>query len=76
MTIKFDHIHVTNELDNVILMRLYIQKHRWGQCLHKTKIVLINIIIAYKSIICLRLWHEQVKQWLLQNAHSLGREST
>ena len=65
MIIELYHICVTNEPGKVILMRLYLQKHRRRQYLHKNEIVLINII-AYKSILCLyiitflRLQHEQV----------------
>ena len=50
MTIQFDHIWVTDELDKGIMKRLYIQKYRIQEVLHKNKIALINII-AYKSIL-------------------------
>ena len=50
MTIQFDHIWVTGELDKVIMKRLYIQKYGIQKVLHKNKIALINII-AYISIL-------------------------
>ena len=37
MNIQFDHKYVTDELDKVIMKRLYIKNHRIQKVLHKNE---------------------------------------
>ena len=37
MNIQFDHIYVKDELDEVIMKRLYIKNHQVQKVLHKNK---------------------------------------